>query len=73
MNNRIKKKVSKRKKFWYNSDLPCLVVTTTYRDRKLMRKKDHDYTIKHRRTYGGLIGCSYEDMLRCLRRCTRSV
>ena len=70
MNRRIKKKVSKRKKMWYNSDLPCPVVTTTYHDYKFMHKLDQDYIVKYRHTH---CECSYGDALRYLRRRTKSV
>ena len=73
MNHRIKKKVAKRKKMWYNPDFSCPVVTTTYHDYKFMHKLDQAYIIKYRRTYGRVSGCSYEDMLRYVRRRTKSV
>lgn len=73
MNKRIKKKISKRKKIWYYIDLPCPVVTTTYRDYKSMHKLEQKYIIKTRHIYGGVDRCSYGDMLRYIRRRTKSV
>lgn len=72
MNRRIKKKVSKRKKIWYNPNLPCPVVTFGYRDYKFMHKKNQDNIINYRRTYGRAGGYSYDEMLRYLRRRIKS-
>jgi len=72
MNKRIKKKVSKRVKIWYNSNLPCPVVTFGYQDYKLMHKKNQANIINYRHTHGRAGGYSYDEMLRYLRRRIKS-
>ena len=73
MNKRIKKKVSNRKKIWYIPDeYPCPVVTTTYHDYKFMHKKNQAYIVKFRHSCNRVVECSYEYMLRYLRRRTKS-